>query len=138
MATFDRSISTKRGAGALAYARVSQRMSFTFTDNGTVKVQVNIPAGATRPSIAVETPTAFTGTPTGANFRCGTADGGQQLVTDVDAKAQGHIAATIVAPYDRATPLASKTTFYAQVVVAGGTAPAGTVFAFIDYDAPLF
>jgi hypothetical protein len=138
MATFDRSVSTKRGAGALAYVRVSQRASFTFVDNATVKVQVNAPAGATRPTVTLETPTALSGTPTTANFRCGTTDTGQQVVADVDAKAQGHITCTMVAGLDRATPLTSKTTYYLQVVVAGGTAPAGTIYAFFDYDAPVF
>lgn len=139
MSTLDQKLSSRRtGNTGQAFNRVSQRASFTFADNGTVKAQITLPASAARPSIQIENPTTFTGTPTSAMFRAGTTDTGQEIVADVDAKAAGHIASTIVAGYNRGVPLASQTILYLQVVVVGGIAPVGTIYAFVDYDAPTF
>jgi hypothetical protein len=143
MATEDQFIAARRAAGVTgattARVRCNQPVTFTVAGNTTVKVPVNLPAGAYFRGIQVETPADVGGTPTTCNFRCGTADTGQQVVADVDVKAQGHFSTTIVTGLDKVGGFsAAQTTLYLQLTTAGGTSPTGTVYAFVDYDAPTF
>jgi hypothetical protein len=130
--------STNQGRHYSQYVPSRQLLTFTVNGNTTVKAQAVLPIGAIIRAIAVETPAAVGGTPSSCNFRCGTADTGQQVVADVDAKAAGHIAATIVAALDKVgTAAAADTTLFAQLTTAGGTSSTGTVYAIVDYDSPL-
>jgi hypothetical protein len=115
-----------------------QLLTFTVNGNTTVKAQAVLPAGAIFRGITLDTPAAVGGTPSSCNFRCGTADTGQQVTADVDAKAQGHISTTVVAALDKVGGFsAADTTLFAQVTTAGGTSSTGTIYAFVDYDAPV-
>lgn len=135
MATESQIAAGKRNGAAI---RVSQKVQFAFTGTGTVKQQILLPQGAENISVKIETPTAISGTPTSAMFSLGTTDGGVDVVAAVDAKAQGHIANTIVAAFNNVAPAASinPTILYAQVVLTGGTAPAGTITAYVDFNMP--
>lgn len=115
-----------------------QLATFTFVAAGTYKAQITLPAGSHLVSVPGETPTAISGSPTSANFRCGTTDTGQEVVADTDLKAQGHFTNTIVAGFNKiAFAAAADTVLFLQVVVAGGTAPAGTIYAPVDYYPPI-
>ena len=140
MATEAKYQATRRGAGSEALTRVSKVVTITVNGNTTVKdSSVVLPAGSVFRALTLDTPTAITGTPTNCNFRCGTADTGQQVVADVDAKSQGHISTTIVAALDKVGGFsAADTTLYMQVTTSGGTASAGPIYAIVDYDAPNF
>lgn len=138
MATEDATLNTKRGAGIPARVRVSKLISLTVNGNTTVKdSSVVVPAGSYYRAHTIDTPTAISGTPTTCNVRIGTADAGQQILADVDAKAQGHITGTVVAALDKVGGFASAdTTLFAQVVTSGGTSSAGKIYILVDYDAP--
>ena len=139
MATSDQYLATRRAAGT-SQARVGARQLMTFTVNGntTVTSQVTLPAGSWFRGVTTDTPTAISGTPTTCNFRAGTAAAGQQVVADVDLKGQGHVTTTVVAALDKVGAfLAADTVIYGQVVTAGGTSSAGTIYAFVDYDPPV-
>jgi len=138
MATEDQYLESRRGAGTPARAACTKLVTLTVSGNSTVKdTSVTLPAGSYFRSVQIETPTAISGTPTSCNVRVGTADTGQQIVADVDAKAQGHIAATIVAALDKIGGFsASDTQIFCQVVTSGGTSSAGTINLLIGYDAP--
>lgn len=142
MPTEDQMLSGQRGAnldGIPAQTFVTKKVAITVNGNTTVKAQVVLPAGSIFRSITLDTPTAISGSPSSSNFRAGTSDTGQQVVADVDAKAQGHISATIVAALDKVGGFsASNTTLYLQVTTAGGTSSAGTIYALVSYDAPVF
>lgn len=139
MATEDTTLATRRGAGTPARAGARQLATFTVNGNTTAKVPITLPAGSWFRGITLDTPTAISGTPTSCNFRAGTADTGQQVVADVDAKAQGHISTTIVAALDKVGGfLAADTVLFLQVTTAGGTSSAGTIYAFVDYDPPVY
>lgn len=138
MSTELKYIAGKLGAGTAPKLLVSKEVTFTVSGNSTLSDSSFVmPAGSTLHSITLETPTAISGTPTSCLVRFGTAAAGQQVVADVDAKAQGHITATIVAAFDKVgTALAADTTLYGQCVTSGGTASAGTITAIINYAAP--
>lgn len=140
MATEDETLASRRGAGT-AQARVGARQLVTLTVNGntTLKGQITIPANSWFRGITLDTPVAITGTPTHSNFRAGLTDGGQDFVADVDAKAAGHIACTVVAALDKANVTAgADTVIFYQLTTAGGTASAGPVEVFADYDPPVY
>lgn len=140
MATEAKSQLTRQGCGTVAQNVVSKVVTFTVAGNTTLSdATVSIPAGGIFHSISLDTPTAITGTPTTCNFRAGTAAAGQQIVADVDAKAAGKIACTIVAGLDTVSlASAADTILYLQLVTAGGTASAGPIYARINYSAPAF
>lgn len=138
MATEDVSVNTKRGAGIPARVRVSKLITLTVNGNTTVKdSSVVVPTGSYYRAHTMDTPTAISGTPSSCNVRIGTADTGQQILADVDCKAQGHVAGTVVAALDKVGGFATTdTTLFSQVTTSGGTSSAGTIYILIDYDAP--
>lgn len=105
--------------------------------NTTVKAQIVIPDSSWLSAIDIETPTAISGTPTSCLVRVGTTDGGVDIVAAVDAKAQGHIAATIVTAFDKIGGMAGLTTLFIQVITSGGTSSAGTINIRAAYSAPV-
>lgn len=140
MPTQDQMDSALRSAysGVAAKVRVTQKATFTVNGATTVLGTAVLPAGSDFRAITLDTPTAISGAPTSCLFRAGTALHGQQVVADVDAKAQGHIAATIVAALDKGNvaALATTTIFMEVTTVGGGTA--GPIVAYVEYDAPIF
>lgn len=140
MATEAQYQAARQGVGIQPKNVVSRTITFTVNGNSTVSdSSVTLPAGSVLHSITLDTPTAISGTPTSCMFRCGTAAAGQQVVADVDGKAQGHIAATIVAALDKVGGFsAADTQLFMQVVTSGGTASAGTIYAILNYAAPAF
>lgn len=140
MPTDDQMFSKLRSAddGKPAMVRVTQRVTLTVAGNTTVKDNVTLPAGSSFRGITLDTPIAISGSPSSCNVRAGTSDTGQQVVADVDAKDQGHISTTIVAALNKVGGFTSNTVLYLQVTTAGGTSSAGTIYAFVDYDAPVF
>jgi hypothetical protein len=133
MATIDQFYADKRGPGA--HVHVAQSLSLTMAAGATASGSLSLPSGSWLASVRFETATAFSGSPTNINARCGTAAAGQQVVADVDVKAQGHSQATIVAAFD--VQGAAGTTYYFQIAAVGGTSPAGTVVAVVSYYAPI-
>ncbi len=122
--------------------RVEKRVDLVMTGGTTVSAQFSLPADASRITVAFETPSAFTGTPTHINARIGLTSGGQEIVADTDVQAQGHLAGTIVAALNNADvtgSIAGKggsiTPVYLQLAAVGGATPAGTCSAFISYGA---
>lgn len=140
MATQDQMDSALRSAysGKAAKTRVTQKVILTVAGATTVSDTVVMPAGSDFRGITLDTPTAISGGPTSCLFRAGTAAAGQQVVADVDAKGQGHIACTIVAALDKGNVAALTTTtiFLAVTTVGGGTA--GPIQVYVEYDAPIF
>lgn len=131
---------TRQGAGIAAMNVVSKAVTLTVNGNTTLSdSSVVLPAGSVFHSISLDTPTAITGTPTSCLFRAGTAAAGQQIVADVDAKAAGHIATTIVAALDNVAGFsAADTTIFLQLVTSGGTSSAGPINVRVNYAAPAF
>lgn len=139
MATEDQYLATRRGAGNVSRVGCRQHQTLTVAGNTTVKGQVTIPAGSHLRGISVNNATAITGTPTHTYLRAGATDGGQDYVADVDVKAAGNVATTIVTSIDLiAAFAAADTTIFYQLTTSGGTSSAGPVNVFCDYDAPRF
>ena len=141
MATEDRSLASRRSSGTgVPQPVVSRLVTFTVNGNSTVAdTSITLPVGSVLHSIVLDTPTAISGTPTSCMFRCGTASAGQQVVADVDGKAQGHITATIVAGFDKVGGFsAADVPLFLQVVTTGGTSSAGTIEALVTYAAPVY
>ncbi len=144
MATEDQFQQARRSNGVsgstTARTRCTRAIDLAIAGNTTVKDggTIQLPAGSIFRAVTLDTPAAISGTPTTANVRVGTSDTGQEVVADVDAKAQGHISCTIVASLDKVGGFASTVTLYPQVTTAGGTSSAGTVRVLVDYDAPVF
>lgn len=126
----------------MGQARTACTILLTLTVNGNTTVKdstITLPAGSIFRAVQIETPTTISGTPSSCNVRVGTADAGQQVVADVDAKSQGHIAATIVTAFDKVGSFsAAAQQLFAQVTTSGGTGSAGTIYVFVSYDAPIF
>lgn len=133
MATIDQTLNAERGADSRLTSTVL--VPLTMVAGAAVAVTREIPPGSWIIGIKLETPTAFTGSPTAINLRIGTASTGQQVVADVDVKAQGHISATVVAAFDVAGNNAAS--LFLALAASGGTAPAGTCNALITYAAPV-
>ena len=115
-----------------------QLASLVVAGDATVKASIVLPAGSWIRGVTIETATAISGSPTHANVQAGLTDGGTEVVAAVDAQAQGHIAATLVAALDKVGACAAAdTTLYLEVITTGGTAPAGTINVLVDYDAPI-
>lgn len=109
----------------------------TVNGNTTVKSQIVVPDGSWLEAISIETPTAITGTPTSCLVRVGTTDGGVDIVAAVDSKAQGHIAATIVAAFDKVGGLVGLPTLFIQCITSGGTSSAGPINVGCTFAAPV-
>lgn len=135
MANETKYTSGREGGDISARRRYAQVTALTMAAGATTSGSVNIPAGSWPTAIRAEVATAFSGSPTNINFRAGNAAAGQQLVADVDVKAQGHTNCTIVAAYDIVGSVDS--TIYFQIAAVGGTNPAGTVNVITEYFAPV-
>lgn len=133
MATIAQKARVKAGAGEISRGHALKSLALTMTAGATASGSISVPEGSILGAIRAETATAFSGTPTNINLRAGSAAAGQQVVADVDVKAQGHIAATIVASFDAVTGLP---TYYFQIAAVGGTNPAGTVTVLLTYYPP--
>lgn len=107
-------------------------VTVTITD-GAAAGTYTLPEGAVVTNMWAETPTAVPGTPTNTNLRVGSGANGQQYVADVDVKAQGFVALTIV--YAGRNPA---TTSHFTVASSGGTAASqdATVYLHIEYAVP--
>ena len=114
----------------------TQISTLVVNGNTTVKGQIVVPANSWLKAIAVETPVAITGAPTSCNVNIGTTDGGTDVMAATAAGAQGHVAGTIAAGFDKVLGLTSLTTLFVQAVTAGGTSPAGTINVLVSYDPP--
>ena len=124
-----------RGQGSRAESK--QLLALTVNGNTTVTGTFTIPDSSWIDAVSIETPTAVSGTPTSCLVRLGTALHGQQIVADVDGKSQGHIAATIVAGFDKVAGMVGATTIYVEVTTSGGTSSAGTINVLVRYAAPV-
>ncbi len=133
MATVIQKDRTRAGAGTPARALAAQNLALTMAAGATTSGSITVPEGSWLAGIRVEVATAFSGSPTNINFRAGTAAAGQQVVADVDVKAQGHFSSTIVAAFDSTT---GATTYYFQIAANGGTNPAGTAVVHLSYYPP--
>ena len=133
MATEDSYIQAGHGTGS----RDSTRALSVLTVNGvnTVKGPIVVPPGSWLNAIAIETPSAISGTPTNCNVTVGTTDGGTDIVAAVDCKSQGHVAATIANGFDKVLGLVTTNTLFIQVA-STGTSPAGTINVLVSYDPP--
>lgn len=107
-------------------------VSITVTD-GAAAGTYTLPEGAVVTNMWCETPTAIPGTPTNTNLRVGSGANGQQYVADVDVKAQGFTALTVV--YAGRNPA---TTSHYTVASSGGTAASqdGTLYLHVEYAVP--
>lgn len=85
--------------------------------NGAAAGTFTMPTGVKILLAFAETPVAVPGTPTNTNLRLGSAANGAQYVSDVDVKAQGMIALTVL--YAGRNPAA---TVHFTVASSGGTA----------------
>ena len=135
MSTAAQTYAQREGGSLQARTGFTQLVSLTMTAGATVSGQMNLPAGSWLDAVKLETPAAFSGAPTNVNVRVGSAAAGQQVVADVDAKAQGHIAATIVSTLDAVG--GAPTVLYFQAAAVGGTSPAGTVNVLVHYRPPV-
>lgn len=134
MATVAQKSRQKTAGAVAARALHAQALPLTMVAGATVSASITLPANAWLSTIQFETATAISGAPTNINARTGTAAAGQQVVADVDVKAQGHVTGTIVAALDKQGFAATgPTTLFFQLAAVGGTSPAGTVNAIIHY-----
>lgn len=108
---------------------LTKQVTVTVVD-GAASGTFSMPEGSTISSIGIETPTTIPGTPTNTNVRIGSSANGQQYVADVDAKAQGWIASTLL--YAARNPAA---TVYYTVASSGGTAASqdGIIHLHVNY-----
>lgn len=109
----------------------------TVAGNTVVTGTIPVPDGSWIDAVSIETPTAISGTPTTCNVIAGTAAAGATIVAAVDAKAQGHIAGTIVAAFDKIGGFVGFNTVFVQVTTAGGTASAGAINVRVSYSPPV-
>jgi hypothetical protein len=102
--------------------------------NGAAAGTFVIPTGAVVQHVNRDTPVNIPGSPTNTNLRIGSAANGQQYVADVDVKAQGYSALTVlyaarnVAETDAAT-------FHFTVASSGGTTADqdGSIILYVEY-----
>ena len=134
MATESKFLNDQRLVGSRSGARFNTAL--TVSGNTTVKSNFLVPASSYLESVAIETPTAITGSPTSCLVSVGTTDAGVDIVAAVDCKSQAHVAATIVAAFDKILGLATLNTIYVQVVTSGGTASAGTINVLVSFSPP--
>jgi hypothetical protein len=134
MATESQYIAGSRGAGSRL--PIKNNLALVVNGNSTVSGTFAVPSGSWISSFALETPLTISGTPTSCLVSIGTTLAGADIVAAVDCKSQGHIAATIVAAFDKIAGFVGFNTIYVQVVTSGGTASAGTINVLMDIAAP--
>jgi len=134
MATEAKFINELKGVNSRLVSRVNSVL--VVSGNSTVTGPITVPPGSYLFNVDIETPVAITGTPTSCLVSVGTTAAGVDIVAAVDCKSQAHVAATIVAAFDKIAGLATLNTLYIQVVTTGGTAPAGTINVNVAYAAP--
>jgi hypothetical protein len=98
--------------------------------DGAASGTFTLPSGAKSINAWAETATAIPGTPTNTNLRLGSAANGQQYVADVDVKAQGFVALTLL--YAFRNPSGA---IHFTVASSGGTAASqdGTILLHVSY-----
>jgi hypothetical protein len=121
--------------GNSARSGATQISALAVNGANTVKGQIAVPANSWLKSIAFETPVTISGTPV-SNVRVGITDGGQEIVADTQAHSQGHIAATIVAAFDKVAGLAANNPLFIQATTSGSGGLAGTINVLASYDPP--
>ena len=132
----DQFLNASRGAGSRVISL--QQAPIVMAAGATTQASITVPAGSYIRTIKVETPAAFTGSPTNINFRAGSTAAGNDIVADTDVKAAGHFTGTMVAAFDVTAAAANAAyTVNFQIAAVGGTNPAGTVYVFLDYAAPV-
>lgn len=102
--------------------------------NGAAAGSFVLPAGAIVTEAYRDTPVTIPGTPTTLNLRLGSAAAGQQYVADVDVKAQGFAALTVVYAMRNAAAAAPATVHY-TLTGSGGTAADqdGSIVLYVEY-----
>ena len=132
----DQYLNAGRGVGSQLVSL--QRLTLTMAAGATTQGTITVPAGTFIRTIRAETGTAFTGAPTNINLRAGSTAGNNDIMTDTDIKAAGHFTGTVVAGFDVTNAAANGPyTMNFQIAAVGGTNPAGTVYVFVDYAAPV-
>lgn len=102
--------------------------------NGAAAGTFSLPRGAVVSGVDADTPTAIPGTPTNTNLRLGSAANGQQYVADVDLKAQGYSALTVVYAMRNAAQNADATVHYTVASSGGTTADQdGSIVLYVHY-----
>jgi len=104
---------------AIGFLRQTIRVPITVV-NGAAAGTFELPLGAIVEGIDRDTPVTIPGSPTNVNVRLGSAANGQQYVADVDLKAQGYSALTVVYAMRRAAASAPVTVHF-TVASSGGT-----------------
>lgn len=127
------------GGDTTAMRHYGRAFNLVMAAGAEVKQQVDLPSGAILTSVVTDVPTAISGSPTNINFKVGTASdySGGQVVAAADIKAQGHTTHTIVAAFDKQLGSTGKNSLYLDLAAVGGTNPAGTVRAYVNYLAPV-
>ena len=132
----DQYLNAGRGIGSRLMSL--QMVPITMAAGATTQATITLPAGSYIRAIKAETAVAFTGTPTNINLTAGSTAGGTDIMAATDVHTVGHVTGTIVAGFDvtNATAAAAYTINF-QIVNVGGTNPAGTVYVYVDYAAPV-
>lgn len=133
-----RSFQSQVEGGALTARRhYCQPVNLVMAAGAEVQQEVDLPSGAILTSVVTDVPTAITGSPTNINFKVGTASdySGGQVVAAADIKAQGHTTHTIVTAFDKQLGSTGVNKLYLDLAAVGGTNPAGTVRAYVNYAA---
>ncbi len=102
--------------------------------NGAAAGTFVVPTGAVIHHINRDTPINIPGSPTNCNLRIGSAANGQQYVADVDVKAQGYAALTVLYAARNVAETADAT-FHFTVASSGGTAADqdGSIILYVEY-----
>lgn len=110
-----------------------KRVPVTVT-NGAAAGTFELPRGSVVTEVYRDTPTTFPGTPTNTNLRLGSSSNGEQYVADVDMKAQGFSALTVLYAMRSAAATADATVHY-TVASSGGTAADqdGNIVLLVEY-----
>lgn len=104
----------------IGFLRQTIRVPITVV-NGAAAGTFTLPLGAVVQSVERDTPVTIPGSPTNVNVRLGSAANGEQYVADVDLKAQGYSALTVVYAM-RGAALSAPATVHFTVASSGGTA----------------
>jgi hypothetical protein len=102
--------------------------------NGAADGTFVIPTGAVVQHVNRDTPVNIPGSPTNTNLRIGSDANGQQYVADVDVKAQGYSALTVLYAARNVAETAPAT-FHFTVASSGGTAgdQDGSIILYVEY-----
>jgi hypothetical protein len=135
-ATDDQYLNAIRGLGSRLTS--VQMVPITMVAGATTQATITVPYGSWIRAIKAETGTAFTGSPTNINLTAGSTAAGTDIMAATDIKAAGHFTGTIVAAFDVTNAAATAAyTVNLQIAAVGGTTPAGTVYVYVDYAAPV-